>query len=103
MGILTNSAHPVERFIVEHMELFGCFEHVYLFGSILNERNQYNDIDLLVIYEQYSDVIPSEIDCITATLEEMTGVPIDLTALSYEELRETEFLEKIKFNYAVLK
>ncbi len=40
--------------IREYAEFFNRFKHVFLFGSILESNRVSNDIDVLVIYEEYS-------------------------------------------------
>ena len=89
--------------IRKHIELFDLFENVYLFGSILDITKFPNDIDLLLIYSKYSSEIVNNLSFIRSTLERISGMPIDLTALSIEEEIDTEFLKKINSLYIKLK
>ena len=84
--------------IKKHVGLFSFFSKVYIFGSALHGKYP-NDIDLLLIYKSYSNVIQEEKNIISLFFEELLGLPIDITILSEEELEETKFLEKLSFNY----
>lgn len=81
--------------IQENATLFDKFDKVYLFGSVLDDNRFSNDIDLLLIYTSYSDTIRQESNRILNSLESLSGVPVDLTILSIEEERETQFLNRI--------
>ena len=85
------------------MPLFAPFKHVYLFGSALNPNIPHNDIDILVIYTEYSKKLSSELELICIKLEKACGLPVDLTVLSVEEVTDTAFLERIKPHYLKLK
>ena len=85
------------------MVLFDSFEHVYLFGSALDSSATLNDIDILAVYTEYSSKIGNDLRLIVDKLGKVCGWPIDLTALSVEEERETSFLERIKPRYLQLK
>ena len=81
--------------IQENATLFDKFDKVYLFGSVLDDNRFSNDIDLLLIYTSYSDTIRQESNRILNSLESLSGVPVELTILSIEEERETQFLNRI--------
>lgn len=81
--------------IQENATIFDKFDKVYLFGSVLDDNKFSNDIDLLLIYTSYSDTIRQESNRILNSLESLSGVPVDLTILSIEEERETQFLSRI--------
>ena len=93
----------IPKLIKKHIELFDSFEQVYIFGSSLLNAAFYNDIDILVIYAEYSSKINNDLKLISNKLEEVSGVFIDLTALSIEEEKDTLILEKIKYNCLKLK
>lgn len=93
--------HICEK-IRNHIELFDLFESVYLFGSILDRTKFPNDIDILLIYSKYSSRMVNNFSFIRSALEEISGMPIDLTVLSIEEEREMEFLKKINSLYLKL-
>ena len=85
------------------MSLFKNFEDVYLFGSALYEDKAPNDIDILLVYSQYSSDLIKSLNSIKSILSKIFDIPVDLTVLSNEELEETNFLEKLNFNYIKLK
>lgn len=88
--------------LIKNIQLFQLFTQVYLFGSVVQNKEFPNDIDLLLVYGKYSDEIQSEKDYICSILEKKLYLSVDLTILSDEELLETKFLEKIG-NYERLK
>lgn len=89
--------------ISQNINIFNSFTEVYIFGSSLNNYINSNDIDLLLVYNVYSKEIVDEKNTICSFLEEQFKLPIDLTLLSENELKQTAFLEKIKFKYKRLK
>lgn len=93
----------ISNFIKNHITLFDSFDNVYLFGSILNKYAIANDIDLLLIYTNYSNKIIPDLKRISSVLEDAYGLPVDLTVLSIEEERDTEFLKRIFPLYLQLK
>lgn len=95
--------NDVARMIEEHLSLFNSFIHVYLFGSSLKPQAFSNDIDLLVIYSDYSEKVSSALKTIAVKLEMVSGLPIHLTALSEEEEQDTGFLARLKPYYIELK
>lgn len=99
MNILTNSNRLNNDIIEKVRQLitpFVSFKHVYLFGSILNPDAIINDIDVLVIYAEYSSKIGNDIILFSDELGKESGMLIDITSLSVEEEKETKFLERIK-------
>lgn len=62
-----------------------------------------NDIDILLIYSEYSNKIINEMSIICSVLEELSGLSVDLTVLSVKEEKDTEFLKKINSAYLKLK
>lgn len=96
MNMYENLKNNILKALQEHYTLFRMFQKVYLFGSALDTTIYPNDIDLLLVYEEYSDTILSELSLISNVLERITKLPIDLTVLSSEEEKETAFLDRIK-------
>ena len=86
----------IPEIIADHAALFAPFEHVYLFGSVLFPPVIPNDVDLLLIYTHYTPEISSAVKDLSCKLEQILDLPIDLTVLSIDEERDTEFLKKIK-------
>lgn len=103
MSISMNLNNSIPELIRMYMPLFVSFKHVYLFGSVLNSDLPHNDIDILVIYTEYSSKIGNDLRLISDELAKASELPIDLTALSVEEEKDTAFLEKIKPHYLKLK
>lgn len=79
----------------ENVALFERFNKVYLFGSVLDESEFAGDVDLLLIYTIDLEQVVQEICKITIALEKVLGIPVDLTVLSVEEEKETEFLKRV--------
>ena len=103
MNTLTPSQNNVASLLNEKSSLFSSFKYVYLFGSVLISGAINNDIDILLIYDNYSDRLLTDLKVISDTLEEKLGLYIDLTVLSEEEERETNFISKLKNQYLRIK
>lgn len=96
MGTLTGlDNNNIVTLIRENIALFDLFDGVYLFGSVLDGTKIPNDVDVLLIYSAYLEVITEEAKRISRSLEDLTGSAIDLTVLSMDEERETHFLDRI--------
>lgn len=95
------------KIISEHIKgilsLYNTFEQVYLFGSIIKPCIQNNDIDILVIYNKYTEELGKDLALFVKDIEKASGMLVDLTALSIEEEKEVAFLERIKFEFLRLK
>lgn len=85
------------KIIYKHINLFSYFNSVYLFGSALYVNKIPNDIDILLIYQRYSNKINEELEIISSVLENACELPVDLTVLSIREERDTEFLKRINY------
>ena len=79
----------------KNMKLFSSFDSVYLFGSTLINDKVPNDIDVLIVYSEYTNKIKDEVKRISSVLEDICKIPVDLTVLSVQELQDTDFLNKI--------
>ena len=88
-----NLIEIVKKFIY----LVDEVECVYLFGSILNSKKKANDIDILLIYSKYTTTMQKDIKDFKKTVENASGMPVDLTILSIEEEKEVSFLKRINF------
>ena len=96
MGTLTDlDNNRIVMAIRENIALFDLFDEVYLFGSVLDGTKTPNDVDVLLIYSKYSDVMIEETQKISHLLERLIGLAVDLTVLSTEEERDTQFLGRI--------
>ena len=89
--------------ICDNLACFDLFDEVYLFGSSLDDNKCPNDLDLLLIYSTYSDSVKESVKIISHSMEDLLGVPIDLTVLSMEEKVDTQFLNKLSHRYLKLK
>ncbi len=105
MGLLEEykNARIIEE-IISNIYLFDRFNSVYLFGSLLlNDRIKISDIDILLVYDLFSnDILDSE-KLIRSKLNYLTGYEIDLTILSSSELEELHFLDKLYSKYLKIK
>lgn len=86
-----------------HMNLFDCFTNIYLFGSVAAGVKNPNDIDILLIYSEYSENIPGAVNIIRSTFETLSKLSVDLTVLSAEEERGAMFLKRLDSKYIKLK
>ena len=92
-----------KNIILQHIDIFNYFKEVYLFGSSLSEKKYANDIDLLVVYENYSKQVHDEKKNIIFYLEKLLQKPIDITVLSKNELKQINFLENLETPYKRIK
>lgn len=93
--------NKVIEYITVNLKNFNSFDNVYLFGSVLSEDLYPKDIDLLLVYSQYSNQLLNNIHLIRSILQNEFNEPIDLTVLSSKELEETDFLRRIKQYYQI--
>lgn len=89
--------------IKKNLFLFSYFDNVYLFGSFLESDRNFRDIDILLLYSSFSREIPTAVIEIRQALEGQFSYPIDITALSFEEEKNTSFLLRINNNYLKIK
>ena len=100
----TEPAGNICSLIKQQMPLFDDFREVYLFGSVLDAKNNApTDVDLLLIYTTISVNILESVKEIRSTLEPQCGLPIDLTVLSVTEEQDIRFLDRLKFSYFKIK
>ncbi|MFS0788641.1 nucleotidyltransferase domain-containing protein [Shouchella sp. 1P09AA] len=101
--IALNKKDSVIQKILYHIELFESFENVYLFGSIINEKRTPNDIDLLLIYKDFSSRLLIDLDKISTIFDQLYEFSFDLTVISEHEEDESSFLIRLNSNYLKLK
>ena len=84
------------RQLIEKRDAFSLFDEVYLFGSILYSDLP-KDVDVLLIYEDWKlpQISRARKSCSEVLSTLFNNLPIDFTTLSYSELTETNFLEKV--------
>ena len=98
-----NTRDKLFQLFKQNIMLFNSFESVYLFGSILGNKKSPNDIDLLLIYTEFSSKVSNELDIINAVFNNLDELAIDITVLSVEEEKETKFIKRLNLNYLRLK
>lgn len=103
MNMSENEPMNISIIIDNNIHLFQSFEAVYWFGSSLDSNALHNDIDLLLIYNEFRDEINNDVIRIRHELQDICGVPIDLTVLSVAEQENTGFLKKIDSHYVKIK
>jgi predicted nucleotidyltransferase len=99
----SNATDNISHLINQHIKLFNSFNNIYLFGSILNIEKTPNDIDILLIYSEYSNNIINDLNIICSVFANLSELPIDLTVLSVEEEKNTTFLKRLNSKYLKLK
>jgi predicted nucleotidyltransferase len=82
--------------INKQKNIFEFFDEVYLFGSSLN-TNIPNDVDLLLVYECYSDTIQKEKEKIIEFFEVLLNLETNVLCLSTSELTQTKFLTNTQY------
>ncbi|AYZ74615.1 nucleotidyltransferase domain-containing protein [Fusobacterium necrophorum] len=102
MSIQLNKIEVI-NLIKKNTDLFCIFERVYVFGSILKQDKHSNDIDLLLLYLNFSSDISKSINEIKEYIEQKTVYPVDITALSFEEEKEIGFIDKLDKKYVCVK
>lgn len=85
------------------MNRLRCLDQIYLFGSILDSDSICNDVDVLVVYQKYSCEVRDAIRFLIIELERNIELPIDLTVLSWAELGQVAFFDKIAPSYLRIK
>lgn len=98
-----NNKNYALNLIRQNINLFEQFNNVFLFGSVLYSRENYHDIDILLIYSVYSEQLLKNVNYIYNILNNKSKVPVDLTVLSVVEEKELQFLKKQNSNYLKIK
>ncbi len=99
MNILMESSrlnNGIIEQVRKHIMLFDSFKHVFLFGSALDTNIINNDIDILIIYTEYSDEFSNDLRLFSNELKKNSGIFVDITSLTIEEEQETKFIDRIK-------
>lgn len=85
--------------IKNNQNMFPSCVEIYLFGSFLKKNNP-NDIDMLVIYDDFDcGVVINQIDKLVELIESVSDCPVDMTALTRAEMKEIAFLNRLNKNY----
>lgn len=99
----SDASNIVTKFIESHERLFERFVNIYIFGSILDKNRISKDVDILLVYEKYSNKVQDDLTVIQTLLEKELGMFVDLTVLSIEEEKEVSFIDRLKNLYQKLK
>lgn len=84
----------IREIIEKYKDLFLVYDNVFLFGSVLKNSHEYQDIDMLLVYSKdFEEIV--KINSLLNNIFIEYKLPIDLTILSKNELQETNFLNKI--------
>lgn len=95
--------NDIIELVRKHILPFDSFKQVFLFGSTLDLNAISNDIDILIIYAEYSNEFGNDLILFSNELEKESDMFIDITSLSVEEEREIKFLDRIKHRCLKLK
>ena len=102
-SINSSTADNISRLVNRHIKLFSSFKNIFLFGSILNYGKTPNDVDILLIYTEYSTQLMNDLNIICSVFASLSELPIDFTVLSVEEEKNTLFLKRLNSKYLKLK
>ena len=95
LSIRSHIIDSLTEFVGQNGNLFGFFDNIYLFGSVLNNDKPPNDVDILLVYSNRLNDWIANLDDIDRELERICGLPIDLTVLSVDEERAVGFIKRI--------
>ena len=86
--------------LISNIEFKKLLDELYQFGSSL-EKEEFNDIDLLLIYKNSEKNKQNEIltlkKIIKSYLFKQYQIDIDITVLSENEEKEKKFLEQVNY------
>ncbi len=89
--------------IKKYTKQFDTIKHAFLFGSFLKHKKRIHDIDLLLIYSEYTSEVKNDLMKLENKLKKEIETFVDITSLSVEEEKEIKFLDRIKPHYLKLK
>ena len=81
--------------IRRNLDSLSAIKHLYVFGSVLESNSIPNDIDILLIYDEYTDDVKRASKHIKNVLEFEFDIPVDLVLLSTQEEKDVNFLNRI--------
>ena len=73
----------------------SAIKQIYIFGSVLDSNRIPNDIDILLIYDEYTDDVKHASKHIKNVLESEFDIFVDLVLLSTQEEKNVNFLSRI--------
>ena len=87
--------NEVIKVIRRNLASLSVIKHIYVFGSVLDCNSIPNDIDILLIYDEYTDDVKHASKHIKNVLESEFDIPVDLVLLSTQEEKDVNFLSRI--------
>ena len=87
--------NAVIELIRRNLASLGVIKHIYVFGSILDCNSIPNDIDILLIFDEYSYDVKQASNHLKYALESELEIPVDFTLLSVQEEHDVNFLSRI--------
>ena len=87
--------NEVIEVIRRNLHSLSAIKHLYVFGSVLESNSIPNDIDILLIYDEYTDAVKDSSNRLKNILETEFELPVDLTVLSDNEEKEVGFLDRV--------
>ena len=87
--------NEVIEVIRRNLASLSVIKHLYVFGSVLESNSIPNDIDILLIYDEYTDAVKDSSNRLKNILETEFELPVDLTVLSDNEEKEVGFLDRV--------
>ena len=100
---ISKKKREIIRIILNDLELFKSFDFVYLFGSLVKGDKKPSDVDLLLIYKQYSDKLLVDIDKISIAFKSLHELSFDFTVISENEEKEINFINRLDCSYIRIK
>ena len=88
--------NEVIEVIRRNLASLSVIKHLYVFGSVLESNSIPNDIDILLIYDEYTDAVKDSSNRLKNILETEFELPVDLTVLSDNEEKEVGFLDRVR-------
>ena len=87
--------NKVIKLIRCNLAFLSAIKQIYIFGSVLDSNRIPNDIDILLIYDEYTDDVKHASKHIKNVLESEFDILVDLVLLSTQEEKEVKFLSRI--------
>lgn len=77
--------------VLKILKSYSYSDDIYLFGSVLKNKNVINDIDLLILYESEDELLEKK-----SNLNELSVYyPLDIYYMSLDEELELNFINKV--------
>ncbi len=83
--------------IQRNLDSLSAIKHLYVFGSVLDSNSIPNDIDILLIYDEYTDDVKEASTRVKDVLENEFELPVDCTLLTMKEEKDVCFLNRVRW------